>query len=163
MLNLRFRGLVMVFTLLWIVPAGIMAQPEKKLDKAAMSKLVNWKNPVKEWRYPAKMIVDSVKVSEETKNIKVFFPGDLLYNPVREENLAVFETSIRTSLGRKFRNYDLNLITGGFEMEELIPNIFRKQLPVDTTRLPGNKAYRPVLIKRTDFTEPVKGLNERYK
>lgn len=149
-----------VIILMLISPAGLTGQRAAKLEKSAMTKLDSWTNPVSEWHFPDRIRVDSLSVGEASGSIDLWFPAAFSYNFVREENAALFENSIRAALGRKFRNYRINIHTNGFLIGDLIPNYYRKSLPADTARLWRRSAGRPVLIKKVNGISPSAGLAE---
>ena len=146
--------------LMAISPLSLSGQRDERLEKNAVTKLGTWTNPVTNWHYPEKIKVDSLRVTEEKGSIDLWFPVAFSYNPIREESLAMFENSIRETLGRRFRNYRINIFTNGFLSGDLIPNYFRESYPTDSARLSPRSARGPVLIRKLDGITPVKGLNE---
>ncbi len=137
-------------------------QAGSKAEKAARSRLSKWISPVTEWYYPLDLRIDSLKVNGQTRQISIYFPAALSYNPIREGNTSLLESSVRESLGRKFRDYSIIMYTNGFTPDQLIPNYFRSDIPYDSARIVSEKTVRPVLIKRVDGVHPVKGLNDNY-
>ena len=87
------------------------AQVDVKLSVTASDKLKAWKNPLTEWNHIAKPLVDSLKVEKENRTMRIWFSPGLSYYPFREESCRLFRESIVSSLGRKFRKYDIELIT----------------------------------------------------
>lgn len=154
------RLVSVVIILILINPAGLTGQRAAKLERAAMTKLDSWTNPVSEWHFPDRIRVDSLSLDEAAGSIDLWFPAAFSYNPVREENAALFENSIRDALGRKFRNYKINIRTNGFLIGDLIPNYYRNSLPADTARLWRTSADRPVLIRKVNGIFPSAGLAE---
>ena len=143
-----------------ICPATVSGQRVAKLERTAVTKLDTWINPVREWRYPDKIKADSLRIDIEGSGIDLWFPVAFSYNPIREDNLAIFENSLRDALGRKFRNYRINIYTNGFAAADLIPNYYRETLQNDSTRLPRSSGERPVLIRKLNGIIPSKGLTE---
>ncbi len=133
-----------------------------KSQKVAAARLNGWTSPVTEWHYPAILRIDSLKVMEDSKELNIWFPIEMSYNPVREETLFRLENSIREKLGRKFRDYRINMFTNGFRPEQLIPNYFRHSMTPDTARIPSILPSKPMMIDRVDGVHPSMGLNGRY-
>jgi hypothetical protein len=132
------------------------------LQKAAGARLSGWSSPVTEWNYPDDLRIDSLKVSGESKELKIWFPVAMSFNPVREETITRLRNSLREALGKKFRNYTIKIYTNGFEPEQLIPNYFRHGLAPDPARIPALIPEKPVLINRVNSVHPSKGLHDRY-
>lgn len=137
-------------------------QAVSKAEKAALSRLGKWTSPVSEWHYPLNLKIDSLEIIGETKQINIYFPSALSWNPFREEYISRLEQSVKESLGRKFRDYSVIMRTNGFTPDQLIPNFYRKATPHDSARILSAKTGKPVLVKRINGVHPVKGLNENY-
>jgi hypothetical protein len=118
--------------------------------------------PLPGWIFPDEMKIDSVKVDEGKKEVKIWFPPATLYNPVREESLTSLGNSVRAALGRKFSGYSIFLYAGEFSLESLIPNYFRYSIPADEERITRSRDVSPRIISRVNAVAPVKGLNGRY-
>ncbi|MBN2665339.1 MAG: xanthan lyase, partial [Bacteroidales bacterium] len=84
-------------------------------------------------------------------------PG-LSYYPFREENCRLFRESIVSSLGRKFRKYDIELITNTYRIEQLVPNYFRKDFPVDSSWFQVADREKRILVKKLSAGQPSAGL-----
>ncbi|MGB8357839.1 MAG: xanthan lyase, partial [Bacteroidales bacterium] len=112
--------------------------------------------------YPAILRIDSLKVMEGSKELNIWFPDAMSFNPVREDALSRLENSIRETLGRKFRGYRINMFTNGISPEQLIPNYFRHNTTPDTARIPSITRAKPVMSDRVDGVHPSMGLNNRY-
>ena len=96
---------------------------------------------------------------EGERKISLFFAPQLSYYPFREESCNEFRQSLGNSLGRKFRNYDLEIVTNGYDLYQLVPNYFRKSIPVDSSRFPGNVIEKKTLVRNIDRLYPGKGLS----
>ena len=159
MRNQFYRALTVA--ILIICPVALQGQSVEKLSRLATDKMKDWKNPVREWRFPSKMRVDSIKIATDTRTISLYFPVSLSYNPFREETVSAFKSSISKTLGRKFRTYDIRILTNGFTAEQLIPNYYRSATAVDTSRIPRLSENRPVPVKKVNGITPSKGLFNR--
>jgi peptidoglycan/xylan/chitin deacetylase (PgdA/CDA1 family) len=106
-----------------------------------------------------KISIDSVSVIEEQKTIRLFFSRPLSYIPVREETISLLEHSIRETLARRYRNYILEFNTDGKSLQELVPNVFRKETVQDNNRLSGTRSGRVPLVQRVGSEHFVNGLS----
>lgn len=134
------------------------AQVDVKLSGTASDKLKAWKNPLTEWNHIAKPLVDSLKVEKENRTMRIWFSPGLSYYPFREESCRLFRESIVSSLGRKFRKYDIELITNTYRIEQLVPNYFRKDFPVDSSWFPAADREKRILVKKLSEDQPSAGL-----
>jgi hypothetical protein len=153
-------------TLIWLCVVILVCSPRAsgqspvKLQKAAEARLSGWTSPVTEWYYPGDLRIDSLKVNPESRELKIWFPVAMSFNPVREEAITRLRNSLKEALGKKFRNYTINIYTNGFEPEQLIPNYFRHSIAADTTRIPASGTGKPVLLDRVNGVHPSMGLND---
>jgi hypothetical protein len=158
------RGIVFnrVIILVFILLSGTStakSQNLQRLDKISVRRLESWVNPLKEWKHLGKLKMDSVKISKEQKSVSFHFSATLSYYPFREDNYTDFVTSIKNRLGRRFRKYSVEVLTNGYSLEQLIPNFYRKVIPVDSSRIPVIKENRPVLVQKVNIDYPDKGLS----
>ena len=147
------------FLVLIITSSDLLhAQVDVKLSGTASDKLKAWKNPLTEWNHIAKPVVDSLKVEKENRTMRIWFSPGLSYYPFREESCRLFRESIVSSLGRKFRKYDIELITNTYPIEQLVPNYYRKEFTVDSSWFPPPKGRQRILVKKTGAEPPAEGL-----
>jgi hypothetical protein len=152
------------FNLVWVLILYMLvgsytaySQDLKKLELTAVKKLKSIVNPYVGLRHIGKLKVDSTKIAD-SKSISIYFSQTLSYYPIREDNYSLLMQSIKSALGRKFRNYTIDIYTNGYNQEQLIPNLYRKTFPVDSSRIPTIRENKPVLVRKMDVTEPDKGL-----
>lgn len=136
----------------------VHAQNDEKLAGKVSGKLGIWKNPLPEWNHISVPVIDSIKVDKDESKITLWFNPGLSYYPFREESCRLFRESIVSSLGRKFRKYDIELITNTYRIEQLVPNYFRKDFPVDSSWFPQPEGRQRVLVKNTGVEPPAEGL-----
>ena len=157
-----------LLSFIWLTAVMMVCSPlasgqkPGKFQKVAAARLNGWTSPVTEWHYPAILRIDSLKVMEGSKELNIWFPDAMSFNPVREDALSRLENSIRETLGRKFRGYRINMFTNGISPEQLIPNYFRHNTAPDTARIPSITHAKPVMSDRVDGVHPSMGLNNRY-
>lgn len=153
----------LVFTLIMLtVPANLCGQKAGRLERTAENRLKEWTSPVTGWHYPEELKIDSLRVDQEKKEVNIWFPVTLSYNPLREENTTRLLNSLKDDLGKKFSGYDINVFTNGFSLGQLIPNYFRYITPRDTSRIPLAEGERPVLVSRPGGVRASGGLDGRY-
>ena len=129
--NLTFSVFLILISL-----HSLYAQDDGKLNRAVKERLKTWDNPLTQWQHIAKPKLDSVLVGKDPDTITLFFAPGLSYYPFREDSYKIFMQSVHKPLGKKFRKYRINVITNNYALDQLIPNYFRKELPVDSTRFP---------------------------
>jgi hypothetical protein len=134
------------------------SQSLQKLNRNADNRLKSWVNPLNEWNHLGRLKIDSAVISKVKNSVSIFFSSTLLNYPMRENNYSVFVQSIRNRLGRRFRHYAVNVYTNGYALEQLIPNIYREVIPVDSSRIRSIKSNRPVLVQKMNSSKPDKGL-----
>ena len=130
----------------------------ERLNRVVTDRLKSWKNPFPEWQNIAKPKLDSVLVVRIPAKITLYFAPGLSYYPIREESVQLLIQTIKKSLGRRFRKYQLEVITNGCSIIQLIPDYYRKVTPVDSTRIPVIHKKKPVLIRKANSPLPSKGL-----
>lgn len=151
------KKLCLISLILLVSSSSTFSQERNRIFRIAEKKLSQWTNPVTTWPLSPTFKPDSIDITGHIVNI--YFPVSLSYMPIRENSNSAFVASLKNSLGRKFRNYDIQVFTNNFETDQLIPNIFRKNLPADTTRLLSLAEIKPQLISRIDLWRPSSGLN----
>jgi hypothetical protein len=134
-----------------------------RLGKRFERMLKKWENPLKGWSHVGKIKIDSVRVAEQEKVIRYFFNVPLSYIPVREENCMLIEQSLRNVMPRKARTWEVEILTNGRRLQDLIPNSMRKSTLIDTSRLPlTQKAERIPLIREPSSIVPMSGLYKNH-
>ncbi|MCX6237251.1 MAG: hypothetical protein NTY07_06785 [Bacteroidia bacterium] len=124
----------------------------------AESHLKKLENLVPGWRHVGRIRFDSLSIRSEKKLIQVFFTSPLSYIPVRETEVANVENSVKKALGRKFRNYSVEIYTDHHLLRELVPNSLRTTIPVDRTRISGEKSERIPVVSQMGKEKPLSGL-----
>jgi hypothetical protein len=128
------------------------------LGKVANAKMKGWQIPVKEWRHIARPETDSVVVDKDQHKITLYFKPSMVYFPFREEHLGIIMKSVTERLGRKFRKYSVEIRAGTFNIDELIPNYYRKSIQTDIRRLPVKKPDNRQVVRRISGYVPEEGL-----
>ena len=92
---------------------------QSRLIVKAENRLKKLENLMPGWRYIGRIRFDSLSIRSEKKLIQVFFTNPLSYIPVRENEVAHVDNSVREALGRKFRNYTIEIYTDHHLLREL--------------------------------------------
>lgn len=136
----------------------LKAQDTDKLNRAVSERVKYWKNPLIQWQHIAKPEIDSVLVGKKPETITLYFAPGLSYYPLREDSYNIFMQSLGKTLGKRFRKYSIDVITNNYTLDQLIPNYYRKDLPVDSSRFPSKNTEKRILVRKTDGNDPPKGL-----
>ena len=143
-----------------IIPVFGFSQTVKrsKLTIKAEGRLKKLDNLLPDWRHVGRIRVDSLSVHSDKNLIQVFFTTPLSYIPVREKEVALVESSVKKTLGRKFRNYQVELYTDHHLLKDLVPNLLRSKLPVDANRIAWDKSERIPVVQQAGKEHPQSGL-----
>ena len=153
-----YLNLIMVLILFMLIGSyTAYSQNLQKLEQRVVKKLKTWENSFQELKHIGKLKIDSVEI-KNPKSLTLHFSQTLSYYPMREENYSRFVQSLKGSLGRKFRDYKVEVFTNGYPEEQLIPNYYRKAISVDSSRFPVIKENKPVLVRKMNTLNPDKGL-----
>ena len=160
----KFQSLhLLVFILIILsVPQALSGQKAGRAERTAEARLKGWVSTVTEWYFPGELKIDSIRVDDKKRELSIWFPATLSYNPVREETCTRLLNSISDDLGKKFSGYSIAMYANGFRLEQLIPNYFRYAMQRDTARIPVHAGVRPALVSRLNGVKPSEGLDGRY-
>lgn len=138
--------------------SAVNSQENAKLTKSVQGKLRKWENPLTEWSHIGKIKLDSVRQMPGTLFLKLFYSPALSYYPLREENVLAMQLSLKNSLGRKYRKYGLGIYSNGFNIEQLVPNIYRRSFTIDSSRIHPQDPSKPILVRNLESPVPSNGL-----
>ncbi|MDO9547972.1 MAG: xanthan lyase, partial [Candidatus Marinimicrobia bacterium] len=107
--------------------------------------------------------VDSVLVNKQEKEIDVYYNWILGQVPYREENAQQVYDTFRKELGWRYRNYDLQIYSKKFPVEELVPNYYRSDTAeMDQTRMVQKTVEAtPIVRNISNPWRPTAGLYQR--
>lgn len=157
---LKQRRILSIVVLAGFFSSVMFSQTSGKMTGKAFDKLKNWNNPFPEWKHISEPKLDSIHASPEVPSITLFYAPGLSYYPFREESYNIFMNSLKGALGRKFRKYHIDVVTNTFALDQLIPNYFRKTIPVDSSRLPLTGKVRSKLVRKLNSPLFPGGLSE---
>lgn len=153
------RKVLILLFLVSISASSIYSQDLKKAQRAAAHRLESWGNPLEDLKHIGKLKIDSLKIGEDPDKIILFFSPTLSYYPIREDNAKLFVQSLKNSLGRRFRKYGIDIFSNGYSLYQLIPNYFRINTPIDSSRIKIKNTEKKVLVRRIDRSTFSKGLS----
>ena len=159
---MKFKYYSFVYFFLFIASIQVIcaqSKKEVKLLKKATKNLQDWKNPHVQWEHIGAINIDSIALNEHT--IEVYFTTALSYLPIRENTYEQTKQSLKESLGRKFKKYTIEIISDGQQLETLIPNYYRKFIPIDRERFKPSEDPRIPIVRRMNHEPPAKGLYNR--
>jgi hypothetical protein len=132
----------------------LMSRLSHKVEK----RYQKWQNELSDLQALKLVPLDSFKINPKDKKIVFYFSKELAYQPFRENQCQDVERSLSKCLGHKFRDYNISIITNGSTIEELIPNLWRKELPTDKKRMEGSMNERIPVVRRLDQESVSSGL-----
>ncbi|MEA1898090.1 MAG: hypothetical protein U9N53_10570 [Bacteroidota bacterium] len=158
-----YTNLTITLLLLLFITSPAFSQEAglSRLKQKASKKLETWNTPLPNWNHLGNISLDSISVIQDNKKILLFFNNTLSYIPFRENDISVLSTSLSDQLGRAFRKYDIEVYTDSHLIEELVPNRYRKNFPIDPDRLSKERINTSSFIRKIDSYEPVLGLNQK--
>lgn len=106
----------------------------------------------------------SVKANIKAKKIRVNINRNLSFMQIREDNLETIYKWARVNIPNKYSKYKLEVFCLDVPVESLIPNIYRKNNPIDKTRIFNHNKTTPNPVVK-NISKPYqinKGLNEKH-
>ncbi len=160
MKNISRLQIGIIATIFSVIPFLGFSQTSKRtrLTIKTENRLKKMENPISGWAHVGRIRIDSVSIHPGKHTIQVFFTTPLSYIPVRENEVAHIEYSVKAALGRKFRNHSIEIYTDHHLLKELVPNSFRTIIPVDQNRIPDDKSERIPVVQQAGKDKPLSGL-----
>jgi hypothetical protein len=146
--------LMMGFISLLMFPGQTSAQGsdrrEMRLQQRAEKQLEDNQKLFKQWRYLGNVGIDSVKVQRQNQLLKIYMNPATIHLPIRYAWIRHNENLLWKMLGRRFRNYEVQLIAREKSLFEFIPNYYRDGfLPVDSNRIRKWTLVAPLVTRKT--------------
>lgn len=110
-----------------------------------------------------KLVNDSSFINAGKKEISVYLSKHIEGIALREENVAAMYDTVRAYLPKNYKGYRLKLYANRYELHDLIPNYYRRDLKEDKSRLELNSYSGAPLV--TNVSKPYKvehGLANRH-
>ena len=132
------------------------------IEKRALKRALAIPGFFEEWKHLGEVLVDSVKVNTPEHILSVYLSPTATNIPVRTAWLDHLKAELRLQFGRKFRDYQIQLLARGRLLEEYVPNLYRgKGMPYDTLRL--TSLYRGnALVTRIGYPDFPSGLPGKH-
>jgi len=114
--------------------------------------------------YDSDIKIDSATIDKERKKLKLYFSKELTYLPIREQWLNKFYSTVSKSQKRRIRrNYEILIYSNSKLVSTYIPNVFRKEVAIDSTRLDLRKSsYKSHVINIDNKYTLTEGLQNRH-
>jgi hypothetical protein len=106
---------------------------------------------------PGRVTVDSIATNTRKKTIELYTNLSLSFLPMRENTVSLIYDSIRFYLPQEQQHYRLNVFSDGQEISELVPNIYRKNIPKNKDRIIAHRVKTPLTTK---LSAPVKTFDK---
>jgi len=107
--------------------------------------------------------IDSVTVDEQNQSITIMANEKFSYRKFRDNEIVEIYDEIRTFLGPKYYNYNVEIFTLGFPIEELVPNFYRTdKAQIDSSRIPKREKIKPLIVNIDKGFEISNGLQGRH-
>lgn len=90
---------------------------------------------------------DSVKVNKQNKTISIFANKCIESVPFREDVVQTARDTVIKSLPKEYKNYQVKIFVNGYEIAELIPNIYREKLKQDKKRSDNSKKEEKSIVR----------------
>ena len=89
---------------------------------------------------PVNSKIDSITIDSDLLKLNIYLSKHFSYQPFRPESIEPIYKLFKKYLGRKFRKFDVTILTLNEPIERLIPNFFREDTSeFDRARLPEQK------------------------
>ena len=156
-IRLNFRIILIIFL---VAPFLGSSQPltQSRLTIKAESRLRKSENWMPGWEHTGRIAIDSLSVLKDQKLVQVYFTSPLSYTPLREPDVSSIEKTVRKKLGRNFKKYAISLYSDHHQLNELIPNVFRNSIRLDSNRIAPLAQERIPVVRQIGKEKPVSGL-----
>ncbi|MCB0298278.1 MAG: hypothetical protein KDG51_24170, partial [Calditrichaeota bacterium] len=71
--------------------------------------------------------IDTLVIDDKNLSVRIDFNKYFSYTPLREDNVGRVYQTLREMIGGKYRNYDVQVRSREYPIQELIPNYFRSR------------------------------------
>ncbi|MCB0742602.1 MAG: N-acetylmuramoyl-L-alanine amidase, partial [Ignavibacteriae bacterium] len=104
--------------------------------------------------------IDSITIDKKANKLNINFDKNFSYMPFREENVDSIYAEINNYFLPNFNNYQISARTLGYDIRELIPNYYRKNISkIDKSRKPKySEDKAPVVFNASKNLKLEKGL-----
>ncbi len=158
---IKRRKLVVLFLMLIVISMSYAQdkKSERMLHRLNKS-MEDWQNPMEQWGGLGAIKLDSVLIDEVAKELHFYYNSTLSYIPWRNDDVEKFVNSLSDIQKRKLKNYSTVVYTNGYELSELIPNIYRTNQEIVKDRF-AEKKQTENFITREDQLHYSQGLSDQ--
>ncbi len=159
----KYYLLLSILILFFLFPNKSFSQDRKtkRLVRKIEKKLKKWDNYFLKWSNLGQISIDSVSVLTDKKEIQLFFNDVLSYVPVREKIVNEAKKSLKKRFGFWLRKYNVEIFSNGKNIKDFIPNLYRKNIEIDSNRFTGFCINSKPIISKKYLLKPEKGLLNR--
>ncbi len=159
---------ILVFLSVLLLAACTAVKEIRKPEKTATlpELLTNLQSLIKENKFsfevPKGAEFTGFEIDSQQSKIVVTTNKEFSFQPFREDNVEKIYSDIKNFLGKNYSTYNVEVKSLGFPIEQLIPNYYRKNLEIDSTRL-FTRFHEPLSVVRNISKpfEPSEGLLNR--
>ncbi len=112
---------------------------------------------------PRNTKVDNINADHKSRQIRIDFSKELSSLPFRPDDVEKFYSIIKNSFGNEFSDYQFELYSMNYLIDELIPNYYRTdKFEIDKKRLPVNTLHNRIPVTE-NISKPFTIANGLYK
>lgn len=134
---------------------------ENRLDRKAIRQSDFVPGLFRCWSYVGAVEVDSAKADKTAQVLDFYFSPTATHIPLRTAWIEEIRSGIAEGMGWSFRHYRIVLHARGRLLEDYVPNTYREQGNLDTTRLAAPYLGKS-LVSRTDRDTYPGGLSGKH-
>ncbi|WP_439181762.1 golvesin C-terminal-like domain-containing protein [Carboxylicivirga taeanensis] len=123
--------------------------------------LQKWSNPIGSWGHLGTVKLDSVVIQVSEPLVFYYFNKPLSYLPWREDLVERFTSSLKACHTGDVEGYGVQVFSNGYTLQDLIPNVYRARIAVDTSRV-ARKGALNRYITQSGTEAYLKGLSGNH-
>ncbi len=142
--------------------AQVFTFGEDRLQRMAERRLDDVSSIFSPWQHLGRIGIDSISVCSIEEEVHLFFSPAVTHIPIRYHWLQYVENELMNMLGRRFRDYNLELFARGHHLHAFIPNFFRDQYLFQDSMRVRPKATASALVQRSSQPFFEHGLSNNH-
>jgi len=136
-------------------------QQTKQVARIRQTLKGNWASQLQPNQRVGPVIVDSIWVHRKQKQLGVIWSKSYSYLAVREDLIHRTDSLVRQNVPHRFKRYKYLQYTSNQPIDNLIPNIYRTSLPIDSARFGGHSSRTTHWVTRNDAYPFSQGLSNQ--
>lgn len=121
----------------------------EKRQKKILNRLTDVPLYFEQWKHLGKLKIDSLELRVPEKQLILFLNPDISHIAWRPVMIEDFEEFLKYAVGRKYRNYQIQLLCRSMPLAEFIPNYYRTKSQVtDSARIRPLHSVAPLVHRR---------------